>query len=292
MSDILARRYARLLSLYPAEYRRARGAELLETLRETAEPGRTRPSARETTALVVGALRVHAGRGSRPTSRHSWLAALRTAALTLLLYDAANTAVQAARGLGTLSLLTPSVVPVLALLPSCYAVIATARGRYRGALAAAGAGFVLTQVVAAPSFGPATDGFWLAPLAIACLIPLLNRPLDRASGLLRYVPAVPILFVAVDHYARLVGPAAAPVQYALLGLVCAAGLLWLAIDERVALALGLLMINGLLAQVAFAVEANATQSWAELVLSLLLAALAPAVLLLLGGGAVRHQARL
>jgi hypothetical protein len=277
MSDILARRYARLLSLYPAEYRRARGAELLETLRETAEPGRTRPSARETTALVVGALRARAGRGSRRTSRHSWLAAFRIAALTLLLHDAANTAVHAARTVadsdGILSLLSPSAVPVLALLPNCYAVIAVARGRYRSAVAAAGAGFVLMQVVAAPSFGPATDGFWLVPLAIACLIPLLNRPLDRASGLLRYVPAVPILFVAVDYYAKLVGPAAAPVQYAVLGLVCAAGLLWLAIDERVALAVGLLMINGLLAQLAFAV-------------------LAPVVLLLLGGSAVRRQARL
>ena len=57
MTDALERRYARLLRAYPSAYRKERGSELLDTLIEGAAPGQTRPSRRESIALVVAGVR-------------------------------------------------------------------------------------------------------------------------------------------------------------------------------------------------------------------------------------------
>ncbi|BCJ36396.1 hypothetical protein Athai_38990 [Actinocatenispora thailandica] len=51
-ADTLARRYRRWLLAYPRVYRRERGAEILGTLLDAAEPGRTRPSGREAMRLL------------------------------------------------------------------------------------------------------------------------------------------------------------------------------------------------------------------------------------------------
>ena len=48
----LARRYRRWLAAYPRAYRRDRGAEILSTLLDAAEPGRSRPAAREVALLL------------------------------------------------------------------------------------------------------------------------------------------------------------------------------------------------------------------------------------------------
>lgn len=57
METRLARAYRRLLWAYPRDYRRARGAEMLTTLLDAAEPGRRRPGFRDALNLVVRGLR-------------------------------------------------------------------------------------------------------------------------------------------------------------------------------------------------------------------------------------------
>ncbi|WP_439658518.1 hypothetical protein ACSHWB_39995 [Lentzea sp. HUAS TT2] len=64
----LEQAYRRLLRWYPATYRAEREQEMLGTLCEMAEPGQTRPTARERTSLLRGAVRAHvraAGDGVR-----------------------------------------------------------------------------------------------------------------------------------------------------------------------------------------------------------------------------------
>lgn len=62
------RGYRRLLRAYPAWYRRERGEEILDTLLAAAPRGRTRPSLRDSRALILGGLRVRAGQDRRLTT--------------------------------------------------------------------------------------------------------------------------------------------------------------------------------------------------------------------------------
>lgn len=63
---VLARRYRRLLVAYPAEYRRRRGAEIVDTLLDLAPDGRRRPAVSEAVNLLACGLRARLG---RPRSR-------------------------------------------------------------------------------------------------------------------------------------------------------------------------------------------------------------------------------
>jgi hypothetical protein len=82
----LERRCRTLLRAYPRWYRRVRGEEMLATLLESSQPGRSWPSARDSRALVMGGLRVRAAQDQRlTTAANLRLAAQLGAALTLLL---------------------------------------------------------------------------------------------------------------------------------------------------------------------------------------------------------------
>lgn len=140
--------------------------------------------------------------------------------------------------------------------------------------------------------GPAqpagTSGvIWQVPLAIAFLVPLLRRPPVAVSGLLKYIPVLPLLLVVAD-----LRPSFTAVQFGALVAISAAGLVWLAVDERVALTLGLLLTNGVLTEVAFVVETSAEYPAAQMIVPVAFAAVVPAVLLGLGVTAARRQARL
>ncbi|MGQ5259777.1 hypothetical protein ACTWLT_03370 [Micromonospora sp. ZYX-F-536] len=65
-TEVLARRYRRLLRFYPRDWRRARAAEVIALLLDAAPAGRTRPTAREAVDLVRAGLRCRLG---RPASR-------------------------------------------------------------------------------------------------------------------------------------------------------------------------------------------------------------------------------
>jgi hypothetical protein len=64
----LERGYRRLLRAYPAWYRRDRGEEIIDTLLAAAPQGRAWPSLRDSSALILGGLRVRAGQDRRLTT--------------------------------------------------------------------------------------------------------------------------------------------------------------------------------------------------------------------------------
>jgi hypothetical protein len=76
--------YRRLLLTYPREYRREHEEEILATLVEAAEPGRHRPSLRETRGLLAGGLRTRAMLAAREGGRALWADGLRLGVLLLL----------------------------------------------------------------------------------------------------------------------------------------------------------------------------------------------------------------
>lgn len=292
MTAELERHCARLLRLYPAEYRRARGAELLETLLESAEDGRKRPARREVAALVVGALRVRAGRQRRQSVQHSWLAALRAGALMLLVYSLANAAVFITMDVayGGWSSPRPGGPNPISVALSLCALVAALRNHYRTAVAVVLLSFLVT--LAANSQASSGD-VWRLPLAAVFLLPLLKwRPLPPA-GLLKYAPAIPLLLVAAQQALSQVFPEVAGIlDRGVLVALCAGALLWLAVDERVAMALGLLLVNDLLLQVGFLAVGTYTPNPAALALSIALTALPPAVLLLTSATTARRRSRL
>ncbi len=67
----LEQRYRRLLLMYPRSYREARGGEMLGTLLESSAPGRSRPTVRDTRALILGGLKVRSGADQRLTVAES-----------------------------------------------------------------------------------------------------------------------------------------------------------------------------------------------------------------------------
>ncbi|GAA3260442.1 hypothetical protein ACFO1B_54655 [Dactylosporangium siamense] len=60
MSEVLARRYGRLVRMYPRAYRTTHGDEIVDTLMAVARPGQRRPDVRETVALAVEATKLRA----------------------------------------------------------------------------------------------------------------------------------------------------------------------------------------------------------------------------------------
>jgi hypothetical protein len=66
MESTLETRYGWLLLTYPAPYRRARGAEMVGTLMESARPGQRWPSPADAVDLIAGGLRHRAGLSAVP----------------------------------------------------------------------------------------------------------------------------------------------------------------------------------------------------------------------------------
>lgn len=96
-------RYRRLLVWYPKEHRASHEEEMVAVLLMAAEPGRDRPSARETFDLLRGAFAIRAHRAVGPLSRRRWhdafdLAA-RLAPIWLLLLEAGRVSAYARHAL-------------------------------------------------------------------------------------------------------------------------------------------------------------------------------------------------
>lgn len=286
----LERGYARLLHFYPADYRRARGTELLDTLLASAADGRRRPPAREVAALILGGLRARAGHDRRRTAGQSWLAAFRVAAPMLLLYGTVGTASVLTRGI-------PYARPytLIALVLGALAVVAALRSRYRAAAVAAAAAFAVA--LAATVVGPAQHlgGFWQFPFAVVLLVVLDRHRPQPVTGLLRWAPAVPVLIIGADEaLAALLEDIAGILRFGVYVAVCLGGLLWLAVDERVGMAVGLLYAGTLLVHVSVivvhAARGGVLASPAGLAVDLALAGAPPLLLLVAAGTMARRQA--
>ncbi|MDG6105652.1 hypothetical protein Daura_13105 [Dactylosporangium aurantiacum] len=84
MNEALARRYGRLIRMYPRDYRASHGDEIVATLLAVARPGQRRPDAREVVALAVEATRLRAA-GAVAGRPVWWLDGLHMAAFLLAL---------------------------------------------------------------------------------------------------------------------------------------------------------------------------------------------------------------
>ena len=131
----LAARYWQLLDYYPRRYREERGAELVGTLLDCAEPGQTRPSRREARALVFEGLRMRAGTGGHRPVRVTLAEGVRLGLLVLLTTTTIEgvTTLGTARGYDDVRPVTAgwSVLVGLAVLAGVVPVALLARGRTR-----------------------------------------------------------------------------------------------------------------------------------------------------------------
>ncbi|MFU8874518.1 hypothetical protein [Micromonospora sp. SL4-19] len=91
-TDQLARRFRRLLAVYPWEHRRAYEEEMLAVLLDGARPGQTRPSVGDAVNLIVGGLRARLRVGARGFTEPAWTdaAAVTGVLVALLLFAAAG----------------------------------------------------------------------------------------------------------------------------------------------------------------------------------------------------------
>jgi hypothetical protein len=185
---------------------------------------------------------------------------------------------------------------VLAVAAAALAVIAVVEGLRDHYLAAA----VVTTaslVLAVGSQGLQLPGYWHFGLAVVLFLILARHRPAPVTGLLRWAPAIPLLVVGADVALGTLFPDVAGIlRFGTFLAVCLGGLLWLAVDERVGLAVGMLYGSTVLIQLAFvatyAAGGNGTPSPGALAYDLALTALPPAALLIVAGAVARRQAAL
>jgi hypothetical protein len=243
----LERRYASLMRLYPPAYRRARGAEMLAVLMDSAPPDRRRPEWREVRGLILGALRVRAGAQGRRTAGQSWRVSLRTAALMLLTQTAGDTVWQMMFNPDGESLPIARIAVSLTIAAVCVlAIAAVFRGAYLVASVVTTAAFVLQMVT--PQLAPSNITYlapsWQLPLVVVLLIPLIGRGTVVAPKVLNLMLLVPVVSVALNAYGTLTqDPSFQTGSRAVWQTLAVAAILWSVVDERVALTFGLAFFN-------------------------------------------------
>ncbi|MEU7824200.1 hypothetical protein [Catellatospora sp. NPDC049133] len=320
MSAETPRRYERLLRLYPKAYRDHRGAEMLGTLMDAAEAGQGRPPLRETSALVLGALRARVSAPEGLPVGQAWLSAIRVAALLLLAYGAAVSAARAGRVvfsdlLGDGLRLESELGFVGATVLGVPALLLAARGRYGRATAVAGAAFACelwaqigphlqTYVTMVRPDSRNTTGwaeaswylledrladyqFWPLALAIVLMTPLLRRQPTVPGTPVWWLLAVPLSAVLLPtSFDGSLGW-----QPFALAAVCLGALVWSFVDARAALAAAVLPLPITLSAMGHqylpSYQGNETRmTW------ILAPAAVTAILIATGAVLVRRRARL
>lgn len=237
MSADLQARYERLLRWYPAAYRQERGAEMLGVLMDGAAEGSRRPPLRERWALVLGGLRMRTGAAGYWRAWQSWRAALRTAALILLVLNIAK-AVSTLANYPDATVLPSTIAQIVV---GTLAVVAVLRQHF--ALAVAGAAVLIPlfsvgvfdgQVFFIPYSGPRLYSPWLV---IAFLLPLVGRDRVRVPRSLHVLSALALIPAALW-----VMPVTSNASRASWWFLLGAAVLWAVVDERPALTLGLVLL--------------------------------------------------
>jgi hypothetical protein len=246
---LLARRTRRLMLLYPVAYRRDRGDEIIGTLLEATPEGRVWPHRRDVRALAVGGLQARAAQNrQRSTSANLRVAIMAGLAMYLgywatgYLFSVAWQPVPAGflagewagQNSGFNGLINWTAV-VAAVLISATVVLAWTAPRagimLAGALAASAAVVSFALVIGGPAavFGPRL----LQVLALAGLAVLAPRA-GHSSRHWLWLPAV----MAISTLPFALGPVYGWfVTFALPLLVMAvAGILWVAVDARLIVA--------------------------------------------------------
>ncbi|MEV7351040.1 hypothetical protein [Micromonospora chalcea] len=180
-SDVLEKRYRMLLRAYPADYRRERADELIDTLIGDEPTTRRWPSAREAASLVRGGLRVYGGGAApRPTAVLFWqgihLGAIAVLALGALIgLDDIIEAFQFGGLSDPLTVLRNQGIHEIVLIAALVALVA---GRARTAAVLAVTAAVVPTVISQYLFLNGLPQWW-APVVAAPLIVLgLRRPAD------------------------------------------------------------------------------------------------------------------
>ncbi|GAA4595359.1 hypothetical protein BJY16_001648 [Actinoplanes octamycinicus] len=286
MTTSLETTYRRLLWLYPADFRRTRGAEMLDTLLEMAEDGGGRRHApREMLALTITALRMRAARMPGTPPRESWLTAIRTGALMLIVFGLAEPSIYY---LSALVHGFPAVPALIHGLPAVPPLVLGLSGLLGLALALRRRHLAAAIVLLPAGF----LGFWHFLAAAALLATLTRRRPRPATGLLAYAPLAPLLVAILTAAGgQFLPEVAGIIRFGLLMALPLGGLLWLAVDERVAMALGLLYLSTLLISLGQLLIGD-VYSWTMVAVDLAITALPPALLLGLATDTARRQARL
>ncbi|WP_433127680.1 hypothetical protein ACQPWW_32835 [Micromonospora sp. CA-240977] len=189
--------YRWLLTCYPRAYRRQYEDELLGVLLDDAAPGQRRPTARDVSALLGGAVRAHVRQGGARFSVDAW----RDAAQVLGLIAALLLFVRSARvPVLHLSMLAQSypdgIGEKFALWPgglgaALWLVVAvfTAFGLGRAAAAIAVGGVAFEVVRVAEAYGQYSTVFDIWPAVLAAMVPLalaLRAPRSVTATLARW----------------------------------------------------------------------------------------------------------
>ena len=236
----LERRCRLLLHAYPAWYRRERGEEILATLLQASQPGRSWPAPRDTRALIMGGLQVRAWRTQNPGMTVSLRQAMLGGAALALLWFVAQDLAGLSEGLVLAwthtTTVQPHIGPWIAADALTLAAVAAAWFAPRPAvavlaLAAAAAqecwsgrimaiqpaGLLILLAILAPGRNrPPRSWLWLAGALSAANL------LDQATGVRPLLP----IYNAIS-----------PTLTVLPWIVLGAAVLWAAIDARPAIAM-------------------------------------------------------
>lgn len=261
--NTLEARYRWLLRAYPAAYRRARGDEMIGTLMEAAKPGQRRPSLREAGSLALRGLQTRAGVHGSRSGGERLAGTIRLAVLLLLAYATAVSLAEFGPIMNNPG--TPfSALRPLETLFAAAALVAVAAGRQVLGLVGTAATFAVSLLVHGYHFN--NDGyiggfvylvqpwtvdwgpmfavsmtswtFWPAPIAALLILPLIRWRPRGGTAPYAWLLAVPVGVVAL--------PTDFDVTTGIQpwGTVAAAAvlLLWAAVDPRVTLAGGVLLL--------------------------------------------------
>jgi hypothetical protein len=232
----LERRARWLLRVYPAAYRRERAEEIIGTLLEATPEGRAWPRVRDARALVGGGIRARRAQNrQRTTAANVRVAVMAGVTIYLSLWVSAYLGNLVSSGWSGWSGSGWSALATDLLYAST--VLLAWMGSRAGVIAAATAGS------AAVAYFALVSGGMRAPdiVAVLCLAALaaLTRRAERPSLRWLWLPGVIVMAsTLVDVGARLGWLSALPQITGLLLLsMGAVGLLWIAIDARLIVAL-------------------------------------------------------
>ncbi|MEU7804970.1 MULTISPECIES: hypothetical protein [unclassified Micromonospora] len=244
-----------LLRAYPADYRRERADELIDTLIGDEPTTRRWPSLRQAASLIRGALRVHGGSTApRPTAVLFWqgihLGAMAVLALGVLIgLDDIIEAFQFGGLSDPLTVVKNQGIHEIVLIAALVALVA---GRARTAAALAVAAAVVPTVISTYLFSNGLPQWW-APIVAAPLIILgLRRPADvppapRANAVLVTAGLLALHLIPAGGF-RMVDPGVRAAAAAMV-IVGVAAFLWVATaDQRLLIAVVPTLLLGTLYQ--------------------------------------------
>lgn len=207
-SDVLEKRYRTLLRAYPADYRRERADELIDTLIGDEPTTRRWPTLRQAASLIRGALRVYGGStAARPTAVLLWqgihLGAMAVLALGALIgLDDLVEAFQFGGFSDPLAVLRDQAIHEAMVVAALVALVA---GRARTAAVLTVATAVVPTAFSTYLFSNGLPQWWAPVVAAPLIVVGLWRPADvppapRANAVLVTAGMVALHLIPVEGF--------------------------------------------------------------------------------------------